>query len=142
MAWTKKQYRIHREFWNYCIVGVSTTVLTLLGYFILVQTLLSPRNPLELQLANILSWFVGVLFSYLANRTFVFHSRNPHIVREAGGFFLSRLFALLMDMAVMFAMVTLLHCRDEWAKAVSTVLQTISNYVLSKFIVFQKRKKW
>ncbi len=137
----RMHYQLHAEFWNYCIVGVSATILTLGIYFTLVHTVLSPMIPLEMQLANIISWFLGVLVSYLANRTFVFHSKNPHILREAGGFFFSRIVALLMDMAVMFLMVTKLRCMDEAAKAVSTVVQTVSNYFFSKFLVFQEKQR-
>ena len=135
-------WRRHRELARYSLVGAVTTVLTLGIYFLLVHSVLNAEAAVQLQLANLVSWFCGTLFSYCANRRFVFRSRNPHILREASSFFASRLFALVLDMALMFVLVTLLACSDELAKAASVVVQTVSNYILSKFLVFHIRKRY
>ena len=64
-----------KEIIRYLIVGVLTTVLSLGVYFGLTNTFLNPNKKLELQLANIISWFVSVLFAYFANRKYVFESK-------------------------------------------------------------------
>ena len=77
-------------------------------------------------------------FAYVTNRRFVFQSRNEHLLREAGAFVASRVSTLLMDMALMFVMVTLGGLNDKLAKLVVQVAVTVANYVLSKFFVFHK----
>ena len=69
------QYRKREEIINYLIVGVLTTVVSLLSYYILVFTILNPNNAIQLQLANIISWILAVLFAYITNRMFVFESK-------------------------------------------------------------------
>ena len=128
-------YERYRELINYLIVGGLGT------YYGSVLTFLDPQNPIQLQAANILSWVCAVTFAYFANRIFVFRSENPDMVREAGGFVASRVGTLLMDMAIMFVTVTLLHMNDKIAKLIVQVVVTIANYVLSKFLVFNRQKE-
>ena len=133
-------YERYRELINYLIVGGLTTVVSLGTYYGSVLTFLDPQNPIQLQAANILSWVCAVTFAYFANRIFVFRSENPDMVREAGGFVASRVGTLLMDMAIMFVTVTLLHMNDKIAKLIVQVVVTVANYVLSKFFVFNKKE--
>lgn len=132
-------YRKYKEIINYLIVGGCTTLVSLGAYYGLVFTVLDPKNPVKLQVANIISWIAAVTFAYFTNRIFVFESKNMNMVREAGSFFLSRVSTLLMDMGIMFAAVTLLGMNDKIAKLIVQVIVTIANYVISKFFVFQKK---
>ena len=131
-------YEKHREIVNYLIVGGLTTVVSLSVYYLSVLTFLDPRNPVQLQTANVLSWICAVTFAYFTNRIFVFESKNPNIAKEAAAFFASRLGSLLMDMAMMFAMVTVMGMSDKIAKMIVQVAVTIANYVLSKLFVFRR----
>lgn len=135
----KQLYGKHKEIINYLIVGVATTIVSLGIYYGLVLTILNPDDALELQLANIASWIGAVSFAYLTNRRFVFESGNKNILREAGAFFASRIASLVMDMAIMFMLVTVGHMSDKLAKLIVQVVVTIANYVLSKFLVFRKK---
>ena len=132
-------YRKHKEIINYLIVGGLTTVVSLAVYYGSVLTFLSPRDALQLQAANILSWICAVAFAYVTNRVFVFESKSQAVAREASAFFASRLGTLFMDMAVMFLTVTCLGMSDKIAKLIVQVLVTVANYVLSKFFVFRGR---
>ena len=60
------------------------------------------------------------------------------MLREAGAFVASRVSTLVMDMALMFVMVTLCGLNDKIAKLAVQVVVTVANYVLSKFFVFHK----
>ena len=135
----KSLYTKNKEIINYLIVGVATTIVSLGIYYGLVLTVLSPDDALELQLANIASWIGAVSFAYLTNRRFVFESKNKNILKEASSFFASRIASLLMDMAIMFLLVTVGHMSDKIAKLIVQVVVTIANYVLSKFFVFRKK---
>ncbi len=132
-------YRKHQEGINYLFFGVLTTVLSLASYYALTMTVLDANNPLQLQIANVLSWIVGVLFAYVTNRLYVFRSKSKEILQEFCKFLMSRVSTLLLDMAIMFIFVTLLHYDNQWMKLVSQVAVIISNYVLSKLLVFKKK---
>ena len=134
----KELYLKYKEIVNYLIFGVMTTVVSLATYYICVYTFLNPDNSFQLQIANIISWIVGVAFAYITNRKFVFESQNKDKVKEAGKFIMSRITTLLIDMFIMFLGVTILKFNDKIIKLISQVLVIVMNYVLSKIIVFKK----
>lgn len=134
-------YKNHKEIINYLIVGLLTTIVALAVYYTLVVTFLNPNKPIELQIANVLSWCAGVSFAYFTNRKYVFESKNKNKLQEATKFVSSRIATLFLDMFVMWLGVTLFGFSDKIIKLISQVLITISNYVLSKLFVFKKADK-
>lgn len=136
----KQIYLKYKEIINYLIVGVLTTVVSLAIYYISVFTFINPKNPIELQIANILSWLAGVTFAYFTNRKYVFESKNTNKIQEATKFVSSRLTTLFLDMLVMWLGVTVLHFNDKIIKIISQVLVIVGNYILSKVFVFKKEK--
>ena len=131
-------YKKYKEIVNYLIVGGLTTVVSLGTYYGCVLTFLNPEKPVELQIANIISWIAAVTFAYFTNRKFVFESNNKNVVKEAGSFVLSRVSTLLMDMGIMFVTVSLFKMNDKIAKLIVQVVVTVANYVFSKLFVFKK----
>ena len=129
----------YREFIVYIIVGVCTTIVALAVYYACVFTVLDPRDAIQLQVANVISWVVAVLFAYVTNRKYVFQSHSTEIAKEFTSFVSARLATLLMDMAIMFVSVTLLGFNDKIAKLIVQVVVTIGNYVLSKLWVFKDK---
>ena len=127
----------YQELVAYLIVGVLTTVVSLLSYYIITSTILDPDNGIELQIANIFSWICAVTFAYFANRVYVFKSKEENKLKEATKFYVSRLITLAMDMGVMYLLVTVLSKNDRVAKLVSQVVVTIGNYIISKLFVFK-----
>ena len=131
-------YKKYQEIINYLIVGVLTTVVSLVTYYICVLTIFNPEDALELQLANIISWICAVLFAYITNKIFVFKSKNRNIIKEISSFVGARVLTLILDMLIMFIMVTTLGINDKVSKLVVQVVVTILNYVFSKIFVFKK----
>ena len=131
-------YHKNEEIWNYLIVGGLTTLVSLIVYYISVLTFLNPNNAIELQIANIISWIIAVIFAYFANRIFVFKSKEKNIKKEATSFIGSRILTLLLDMLTMFIIVTILHINDKIGKIISLILVIIGNYIISKLFVFKK----
>lgn len=127
----------HKEIILYLIFGVLTTLVSLITYYILTMSLLDPNNVVELQISNILSWILSVLFAYFTNRRYVFNSKNKKL-KEITSFFSSRLLTLFLDMLIMFLGVNVLLINDRIVKLISQIFIIISNYLLSKFIVFKK----
>lgn len=128
----------YKEIIYYLIFGVLTTVVSLATYYALVYTILDPNKPIELQVANVVSWIFAVTFAYLTNRKFVFDSTNPNVAKEAIKFYFARITSLLVDMLLMYILVTRLNYNDKIIKIIVQVVIIILNYILSKLIVFKK----
>lgn len=136
--WGWNTYHKNEEIWNYLIVGALTTLVSLITYYICVITFLNPKIPLELQIANIISWILAVIFAYFTNRIIVFKSTEKNIAKEATNFFASRLLTLLLDMITMFILVTTCNINDKISKIIAQILVIIANYIISKIFVFKK----
>jgi len=137
----KRFFEKYAEVIRYLIVGVLTTIVSLGTYFFCVGTFLDAAVPVELQIANVISWVAAVSFAYVTNRIFVFRSKDRRIVREIFLFFTARIGSLLLDMGIMFVMVTVMKLDDGFSKLVVQVAVTVANYVLSKLFVFTKKEK-
>lgn len=140
MKFLAELYRKYKEIINYLIVGVLTTVINLIVYYVLAAFFLNPDSAVQLQAANIISWILAVAFAYIANRKYVFESKSRNYKREIITFLGARFFTLLLDMLCMFVMVTLRGMNDRIAKIISLVIVIVSNYFLSKFLVFNQEK--
>jgi len=136
----KNVFLKYQEVIRHLVVGVLTTLVSLVIYYILVNTLLNPNSAFELQIANVISWICSVIFAYVTNRKYVFQSKQVKKTKEFVSFVGSRVITLFMDMAIMFLGVTLLHQNDKIFKLLSQVVVIVANYILSKFIVFKKKE--
>lgn len=134
-------YKKHKEVINYLIVGGLTTLVSMIIFYGSTWTFLDGNDAVELQVANVISWTGAVIFSYFANRVFVFESREKNILKEFFAFVSSRVVTLLLDMGTMFVLSTLLHINYNISKLVAMVLVTVGNYVIGKYIVFKKKDK-
>ncbi len=129
----------YQEIISYLIFGVLTTVISLATYYLLVYTILDPNKGFELQIANIISWIAAVTFAYFTNRKYVFKSNKEKRLKEAFNFYLSRLSTLLIDMFLMWLLVTKLSFNDKVIKMIVQIVVIVLNYVFSKFLVFGKQ---
>ena len=132
-------YKKYKEFINYVIVGGLTTLVSMIIFYGSTWTFLDGNDALELQIANVISWTGAVIFSYFANRIFVFESKEKNILKEFFAFVSSRLLTLLLDMGTMFVLSTLLQVNYTISKIIAMVLVTVGNYVIGKFLVFKKK---
>lgn len=142
--WGWNIYYKNPEIWNYLIVGVLTTVVSLAIKWGLLFTILDAKNGFQVQVAVVVSWIGAVIFAYITNRIFVFKSKSKNYLKEISSFILGRVATLLMEMFIMWFFVTLLKLNsDAWVLVftlVCQVLVTIFNYILSKLFVFKKEK--
>lgn len=129
----KKIYLKNKEIINYVIVGGFTTVVSIVTYFLF-------RLVNNIMIINvILSWICAVSFAYITNRRFVFESKNKKVIKEFVLFINCRLLTLLLEIAFMFLMVNLIRLDDRISKILVQILILISNYVLSKLLVFKNQ---
>ena len=132
MKEVKNIYLKYKEIINYVIVGILTTLVSLLSYYGLVLTILNPDVSWQLQLANIISWLISVTFAYITNRKYVFESKNNKILKEASKFYGARV-------VFMYITVTIFKFNDKIMKILSNIIVLILNYILSKLFVFIKK---
>ena len=106
-------------------------------------------------LAQVIKWIVTVLITFFIHRRWVFHSRGP-IPKQLLLFCTSRLFTFFLDLAATYGFIHLLSLwltpentpvvlgiklsAELWAKLVVAILVIILNYIISKLIIFRKRK--
>lgn len=131
----------YEEIIRYLIIGVLTTVVSLLTYYLLSYTVLDPKVTLQLQITNIISWIASVTFAYFTNRKYVFKVQEQKNLKEASKFYISRLTTLVLDMLLMQIFVIKLKFNDKIIKLIVQVIIIVLNYILSKFLVFKSKVK-
>ncbi len=134
----KKYYIKYEEVIWYLIIGGLTTLINILSYFLVTNTFLNPLDKIELQIAEIISWIVAVIFAYFTNRKYVFKKDNNISLKEISAFFSSRIITLLIEMILMYIFVSTLKYNDKIIKIVVQFIVIVLNYIFSKFIVFKK----
>lgn len=141
----KKLFLKYNELISYLFFGALTTLISLLVKYLLLFTILHASNPLQLQMAVVISWIIACLFAYITNRIYVFKSKSKQMLKEILSFFTSRIITLGMEMLIMFIFVTLLGLNNNtWVviwTIVSQIVVIISNYVFSKFVVFKNKEE-
>lgn len=124
---------------RYLIIGVLTTIFSLLIYY-----LFSRGINLDYKISIILSWFMTVIFAFFSNKVVVFKSRTNYIkdfLFEIVNFFKYRILSLLIDFFIMIILIEIININDLIAKVIVQVVIIIVNYVFSKFLVFNQREK-
>ncbi len=137
-------YKKYEEVINYLIIGGLTTIVGVGSKLLLLFTILDQTDGIQLQIAEIISWVLAVLFAYFTNRIFVFKSKvkGKKQTKEAFDFIKGRIFTQLIQMFIMWFFVTLLKLDSDFWVVVFTlicqVMQIVLNYIISKFLVFKK----
>lgn len=138
-------YKKYKEIINYLIFGVLTTLVNLAVKYLLLFTILKADDPVQLQIAIIISWILAVLFAYFTNRSIVFESKNKNKIKEFINFIIARISTLLLEMLIMWFFVTFLKLDSNlWViifTLISQVAVIVGNYILSKLFVFKKADK-
>ena len=123
----------------YAVFGLLTTLVNTAVYWLSAHPLGMPTVP-----SSIVAWFMAVLFAYLTNRRWVFHSEAEtpaEIGREIVSFFLCRLATGVLDWGLMWLLVDKLHLNDLVMKLLVNALVILLNYVASKLLIFRRKKK-
>lgn len=150
----KKLYDRFEELVVYVYYGVLTTIVNTIVQFGMefVVLELTPWSPnVESFISTTSAWMVAVVFAFYVNKVFVFKSEAREIKRlmwEFWTFVSGRIVTWLMTVGIM-QLATLFYVRADgskniWIYAIFYFLQqviiTLSNYFISKLIVFRKKK--
>lgn len=134
--------RRHREILVYLIVGGLTTLVSWTAKFLwnfLFYGGASDPTVLQNSILSVVENAAGIAFAYPTNRKWVFRSRNPNILAEAGSFVGSRLLTMLLGWLLNLLLVNVLGISTYIATVVSAVFVVVGNYVISKLLVFRKK---
>ena len=123
-----------KEIINYLIVGGCTTIVSIVTYWLFRQFIS------HYLICTILSWIFAVLFAYVTNRIFVFHSKEKNIIAEFCSFIFSRVLSLLAEIVCMFLLVDLIHVNDMISKVIVQFIIIVLNYIFSKMFVFKGKE--
>lgn len=135
----------------YIVFGVLTTVVNIVGYYLLADLL-----EIHYMIANVIAWIASVLFAFVTNKLFVFESKSwkgSIVLPEMGGFFLARVATGLVDMVLMWLLIDVakmgafhivvgsveLLSGEMFAKVLVNVVVIVLNYVASKLWIFRKK---
>ncbi len=95
------------------------------------------------QVANIIAWFLSVLFAYITNKLWVFSSKThgfADLIKEMSSFFFFRILSLVMDIFMMWLGISILHVNPVLTKIVDNVVVVVANYFFSKWYIFKSNK--
>ena len=132
----------------YLFFGLLTTLVNWLIYLLLTSAMGLTRlargsEPylLAVTVSQAVAWIVSVLFAYVTNRRFVFKSdaKRGSLLREMWLFISARVLGYLLFDLLLFS-VFLLFMGDQPAKLIMNGFVIVFNYVLSRYVIFKKRK--
>ena len=124
--------KLDRELVLYVVFGTFTFLVNVVTYF-LFQIVMG----INYLVSNVFAWFFSVLFAYITNRTWVFESKSPEILKEMSLFFGGRIFSGVVDTALMYLFIDVLVLGNTFSKIVVQIIVIVLNYVFSKLIVFK-----
>ena len=123
----------------YLFFGVLTTVINIVVYALLRMT------DMPVQVSYWLAWFITVLAAYLTNRKWVFNSQAStprEYFDEIVKFYVARLATGLIGSGIMIIGVNWLHQNDMLWNIIQNVFVMVTNYVLSKLVIFRAKKEF
>ena len=127
-------YKKYEEIFNYLVAGVSSMIISISTFTLFVRVLNIHHVP-----GNILSWIITVIFAYCMYRWFVFKSKEKNKLKEFIIFIEARIFTLLLEVGILILLIDLLNLDNIVSKVIAQVIIVVSNYLISKFIVFRKK---
>ena len=126
----------HFDILSYLFFGGLTTLVNYLVY-------LPCYNWLQISasVSNAIAWGFAVAFAFLTNKPFVFKSHDwsakvvlPELIRFVG----CRIGSGVLETAILFVAVDLMHWDGNVLKIITSILVVILNYFGSKLLVFTK----
>jgi putative flippase GtrA len=131
-------YQRHRCIIDYLFWGVMTTLVNYVAYFACRLCF-----GIDYITSNVIAWAAGVAFGFVVNKVYVFRSLDwsaKVTFRECWQFVAARLFSGVLETAILKIFVDWLGMDDAIVKIFSNIVVVIVNYVLSKLVIFRKKK--
>ena len=129
-------FRTHKDVISYLFFGGCSTAVDVLTFGLFSRVL-----HMGTVVSTCASWLVTVLFVYVTNRTWVFHSKAEgarEIVREFAYFMACRLATGALDVTIMWFSVDVMGLNGIVMKFLSNMIVIVLNFIASKLIVFRR----
>lgn len=134
----------------YLFFGGLTTLVSILTFWLAELFIRSDFNVsifgsmynTKVVLSNAISWICAVLFAFFTNRIWVFNSPTDSwtgFFKQMTAFFGGRFATFLLETAILVVFVSILNFNEMLMKIIAQLVVLVSNYVISKLIVFRKR---
>ena len=126
------------EILRYVVVGACTTLVNLAVF-----TFLCKIIQIDVTISNIISVIVSIIFAYITNKIFVFRSHCDslsQLLYEAFKFIGARMFTMLIEVGGVYLLVNILGQDELIGKIETQIIVLISNYLISKLLVFKGGK--
>ncbi|OIP82278.1 MAG: hypothetical protein AUK44_08150 [Porphyromonadaceae bacterium CG2_30_38_12] len=121
----------HIQLVKYITVGILNTLLTLTIIWLL--TIIFSFSP---YFANIIGYVIGLINSFLWNKTWTFNNRNkitPTLIR----FLIAFLLAFSVEFVNLHLMLNYTEFEPFTCQLISNVIYTFMNFILSKYFTFK-----
>lgn len=135
---------INNRIFRYIFIGGCTTAVNFAAFFIFCHLLGFDQSVTMINVANVISIILAILFAYVANKLFVFQSRvstKKELIMEMVKFFSGRGFTMLVEVAGVWLAVQVFSWNEYLGKILTNVLVLILNYLISAFLVFRDQQK-
>lgn len=132
----KKLFEQYKDVIPYLFFGVCTTGVNVVTYWVMAHPL-----SMEVMPSTFVAWSLAVLFAYLTNRKWVFHSSasgSAEVMKELVSFFGCRIATGMVDWACMYLFVDIWAWDDVLVKLATNVLVIVLNYIASKLLIFKR----
>ena len=134
----------------YLFFGGLTTLVSIFTFWLaglLIRadfdvSILGSVYSVKVVLTNAISWICAVLFAFFTNRIWVFNSPTDTwkgFFKQMTAFFGGRFATFLLETAILIVFVSILNFNEMIMKIIAQIAVLISNYIISKLIVFKKR---
>lgn len=123
---------------RYVFFGGCTTLVNLISFYVL------RKLRVGLNIANVISIILAILFAYVVNSRFVFQDKCQTLadhIRPFCKFVSARLMTMVIEVGGVWLLVAKLGMNDMVGKFATQFIVLILNYVFSKFFVFTTGKK-
>lgn len=128
--------KVAKEGLLYLFFGGLTFFLAIFVYWVFTYCF----NIQEL-VSNVISWVIGVTFSFFTTRKWVFRQKLKGAVDLAvqmASFFAARLATLLLQEILLYVFVVLFSYGSIYVKMGTEMVNIVLNYLVSKFVIFRK----
>ena len=123
---------------RYVFFGGCTTLVNLISFYVL------RKLRVGLNIANVISIILAILFAYVVNSRFVFQDKCETLadhIRPFCKFISARLMTMVIEVGGVWLLVAKLGMNDMVGKFATQFIVLILNYVFIKFFVFTTGKR-
>ncbi len=140
----------YKEIILYIFFGMLTTAVSFVSYGILTKLIHLQSDIAGIAVSNVISWICAVIFAFITNKIWVFESRSggaKTVLNELWKFVASRLVTGALEwFGVPFLVYlglnqTVFGVKGMLSKLIISAAVVILNYVFSKILVFNKKKR-